>query len=408
MTKLDKHVLNNGMTILGEPMPDVASAAFNFLLPAGPALLAEGTIGATNVISDWIFRGAGSRSSMEVTTALDYLGLHRNSSISNSHLTVGAAMEASNLSAALDIYADVLLRPHLDPEEFKNSRQLTIDNILGLDDDPRQNVMLKLREQFYPDPLGRPNVGRLEDLKQLTAETASQIVSNNIDLSNTIFSVAGNYDFESLCGQLEKLFGGCEKKSSPEPDIKEAARGYLHIPSEGAQVHIGLMADTVKVDSPDYYNIRAAVSVLSGGMSARLFTEVREKRGLCYAVSARYHANRYVAGVSSYAGTTPDKAQQTYDVIVNEFNRLSEDVSQAEIERAKAGLKSSLIMSSESSMSRAAAVANDFYMLGRVRTLEEVKEEIENTTRESVMDFLGRNKFKDFTVVTIGSKEIKI
>jgi predicted Zn-dependent peptidase len=151
-----------------------------------------------------------------------------------------------------------------------------------------------------------------------------------------------------------------------------------------------------------------AVSVLSGGMSARLFTEVREKRGLCYAIGARYHGLKEAAGIMCYAGTTPEKAQETLDVIMVEFNRLSEGISEEEISRAKVGLKSSLILQSESSSSRAGGIGGDYYMLGRVRSLDEIKNKIEETSVDSVLGFLRNNRFKDFTVVTIGPTQLTI
>ena len=182
----------------------------------------------------------------------------------------------------------------------------------------------------------------------------------------------------------------------------------MHIENDGAQTHIALMTDTVKPTDDDYYNARVAVSVLSGGMSARLFTEVREKRGLCYAIGAKYHGLKYAAGIMCYAGTTPDKAQETLDVVIGEFNRLCEGVSEEEIARAKVGLKSSLILQSESSSSRAGAIAGDYYMLGRVRSLDEIKRKIEETSVESILEFLHKNIFKDFTIVTISPTRLAV
>jgi predicted Zn-dependent peptidase len=112
-------------------------------------------------------------------------------------------------------------------------------------------------------------------------------------------------------------------------------------------------------------------------MSARLFTEVREKRGLCYAIGARYHSLREAAGIACYAGTSPDKAQETYNVVLREFQRLAEGISEEEMAWAKIGLKSSVILQSESSSSRAGTIGSDYYMLGRVRTLDEIKQKIE-------------------------------
>jgi len=183
---------------------------------------------------------------------------------------------------------------------------------------------------------------------------------------------------------------------------------YTHIPNEGAQVHIALMTRTARFVDKEYYDARTAASVLSGGMSARLFTEVREKRGLCYAIGAKYHSLKEAAGISCYAGTAPEKAQETLDVVIGEFRRLAEGISEEELERAKVGLKSSLVMQSESSSSRSGSIGSDYYMLGRVRTLDEIKEKIEARTVDSILGFLRANPFEEFTVVTIGPREVRV
>ncbi len=405
----DKHILKNGMVLLGEPMDGVESVAFGFMLPAGASLLPEGCCGAGNVIADWIFRGAGDKNSRQLGDALDGLGLVRGRSVSNSHLSIGASLEAGNLKQALDLYADIILEPHLQDDQFELARQLAIDEVYSLDDDPRQKVMLKLREQFYPNPLGRSTVGEISEIESLTVSITRQIIRDKFNLSEAIFAVAGKYNFDRIYQQIEDLFLSPEKKLyQAEFSLRKKSGKYLHIDNDGAQTHIALMTGTVKPNDEDYYNARVAVSVLSGGMSARLFTEVREKRGLCYAIGARYHGLKYAAGIMCYAGTTPDKAQETLDVVIGEFNRLHEGITEEEIARAKVGLKSSLILQSESSSSRAGAIASDYYMLGRIRSLDEIKESIEATNINSVIEFLERKRFKDFTIVTIGPARLAI
>ncbi len=407
--RFDKCILKNGMVLFGEPMEAVESVAFGFMLPAGEALLPEGCCGAGSVIADWVFRGAGDKNSRQLGDALDGLGLHRAGGVGSSHITIGAALEANNLSQALDLYADIILEASLKEDQFELARQLAIDGVLALDDDPRQKVMLELREQFYPSPLGRSVVGHIDELKALTAQSTRAIIKNRFNLSQTIFAVAGKYDFDAIVSILDSRFSILDTNIQHRASSIEhpASSKYTHLHNDGAQVHIGLMTETVKPADEDYYNARVAVSVLSGGMSARLFTEVREKRGLCYAIGARYHGLKSAAGIMCYAGTTPEKGQETLDVIIGEFNRLSVEISKEEIERAKVGLKSSLILQSESSSSRAGGIGSDYYILGRVRSLDEIKSKIEETSVDSVLGFLRNNKFKDFTVVTIGPKEVK-
>lgn len=405
-SKLDKHVLKNGMVLLGEPMPGVGSVAFNFLLPCGAATLGPGQCGAAAVIQDWVFRGAGERNSRQLVDALDGLGLHRSTAVSTHHLAMGAAMEASNLAAALELYADVILRPRVEVEQFELSRQLAIHDVIGLDDEPRQKVMIRLYEQFYPDPFGRPGIGKLEDLEKLTPLETADIVKTGFNPAETIFALAGKYDFDAVCRQMEQLFDVPAGARRAEITPGKPGQLYTHVPHAGAQVHIGLMTAAPAITSESYYDINVAVSVLSGGMSSRLFTEVREKRGLCYAVGARYSTLKDMAGISCYAGTTPEKAQETIDVIRGEFGRLWEGITPDELERAKVGLESSLIMQSESSSARASGIASDYFLLGRVRSLEEIKERLEATSVDSVTRCLRENRFDEYTTVTIGPREV--
>ncbi|AQT68956.1 Peptidase M16 inactive domain protein [Anaerohalosphaera lusitana] len=407
-SKVEKRVLKNGMVILGEHMDQVESAAFSFLLPCGESLLPEGVCGAGEVISDWLVRGAGDMDSRQLSDALEGLGLHHSEHVSSSHLTLGGVLESSNLIEALRLYGDIILNPKLDGEQFEMSKQLAMAHLAGLDDDPRQKVMLAVRERFYPYPLGRPAIGKEDELKALTADQARKIAQERVTPAGTIFAVAGKFDFAQLCSEMEALFSIDKPEPPTQANPGEKGPKYEHIEYPGAQVHLGMMTPAVTVDHEDYYKTLLMVSVLSGGMSSRLFTEVREKRGLCYAVGARYHALKGHAGVNCYAGTTPDKAQETLDVIKEEFAKLENGIDDEELASAKAGLKSSLVMQGESTSSRAGGVASDYYFLRRVREIEEIKAGIENITKAELETFLKENAFEDFTIVTIGSKELQV
>ena len=366
---IKKHVLSNGMVLLGQPMSHVESVSFCFLVPGGSALLPDGCCGVAPVLNDWIFRGAGRYNNRDLMDALDSLGLHRQAGVSSEYLSYSVSLEAGNLFKALELYADILLRPRLESEQFEFSRQLALHELASLEDDPRQKVMYHLYEEFYPDPLGRPPVGKEQDLRQLKASLTQDLKTALFDWSQVILGVAGKFVFDDVCSQVEALFSEAPAVQNQPHTLRFTPHEYLHIPNKGAQVHIGFMTEVPSFDSPAYYQIMAAVSVLSGGMSSRLFTEVREKRGLCYAVGARYHTLRKYAGISGYAGTTPDKAQQTLEVTLSEFQRLRKGVTKDEINRARVGLKSSLIMQNESTHSRASRLTSDQFFLKRVRPL---------------------------------------
>ncbi len=407
MSKIDIKTLENGLTIITEVMPGVKSAAFSFKIPSGAAYIDKDCSGAGSVISEWLFRGTQKLTSKELVDKLENLGLHRSSNINTAHINISGALESSNLLQALNLHSQVILSPKFDQDQFNLCRETAIAELKGLDDDPRQKVMLKLKEQFYPEPYSHNPIGTEETLKGLESDKTSQIYMENLDMSNTVFSVAGQINPETIYDHINKLFGSNEnakQKNLPQSDLPAAS--YRHIPNQGAQLHIGLMCPAVTMTDPQYYNMLVGSNVLGGGMSSRLFTEVREKRGLCYAIGARYQTIKTHAGIGCYAGTTPDKAQETLDVIVSEFKKLSQGITADEIERAKVGLKSSLVMSSESSSARSSNLGSDFYLLGKVRTLDEIKDNIEKTTVESVTGFLKDFTLGNFTICTIGPKEI--
>ncbi len=406
MEKQDFTQLTNGMAVLGEPMDGVESASFQFLIPAGSAMLPDGCCGAGEVITDWVMRGAGERDNRALVDALDGLGIHRNTAISAENMSFSASIEAETLAAALELFADILLEPQLDKQQFELSKQLAIGELAGLDDDPRHKVMLMLAEQYYPEPYNRCPDGTMEDLQSLTADRCSDIIRTRFNWPNAIFSVAGKYNFASICETLQRRFGTQKQTQVCRPPIGGRAGLYRHIPNDGAQVHIGLMTSVPPMTDARYYDMMAVVSILSGGMSGRLFTEVREKRGLCYAVSARYASQKELAGISCYVGTTPEKAQETLDVAIDQFRRLRDGISQDELQRAKIGLKSSLIMQSESSLSRCGGIAGDYFFLNRVRTIHEIRSRIEQISVESVADFLNANPFDEFTCVSIGPCQV--
>ena len=183
---------------------------------------------------------------------------------------------------------------------------------------------------------------------------------------------------------------------------------FHHEHQDSEQTHIGIAYPSITETDKDYYVMRLAMEVLSGGMSGRLFTEVREKRALVYSVWAGYSSLKDSGSILGYAGTSNDRAQATLDCFITELHRFSEGITAAELARAKTGLKASTIMQGESTSARAGAIAHDYFIRGRIRTLEEVKAAIDAVTLDQVNDYLKKHKPGPFTIVTVGPKELKI
>jgi predicted Zn-dependent peptidase len=403
-----QHTFPNGLTLLAERMDHVRSAAVNFLVPAGCVYDPPEQAGIGSILADLMTRGAGSRDSRALTLALDNLGLDRSETVGSFHTRFYGATLARNLPAALELYADILLCPHLPPEELDPVKSLALQDLAGLEDEPRQKILIELKKRHYPAPLSNDRRGTGEGINAVTAELVRKHYERLFRPAGTILSVAGNIDWEPLRQQVARLFG--DWKGGPIAPIQAgpSRTGVEHIRKDATQTQIGIAYPSVPIGDADYYAALGAVNVLSGGMSSRLFTEVREKVGLCYAVWATYQTFKDRASVIAYAGTTTKRAQETLDVTLRELKRLGEGIQDDEVERVRAGLKSSLIMQEESTSARAGSLASDWYYLGRVRTTEEIQAAIDGLTPKSILAHLERAPARDFTIVTLGAEPLTV
>lgn len=401
------HKLANGLVLLGEPSSAFQSAAFSFLTPAGCLHDEPGSNGLAGLTCEMMLRGAGNRGSRQLISDLENLGVERGESVGVSQASYSGSTIAESLQPALSIVADILRRPHLPADQLESARSVCMQELRGVEDDPGQKLMTELRRRHYPDPWGRPSHGQQADLEQLTIDDVQRFYQQHYGPSETILAVAGNFDWESICDHVEQLFGDW----SPQLHISKVNElpgpPDSHLPYESNQSHIGLAYPTVPYRHSDYFQAWAAVGVLSGGMSSRLFTEVREKRGLCYTVYASLHTQRDRAAVYCYAGTTAERAQETLDVTYSELTRLNEGIAAGELGRLKARIKSGLIMQQESTSARAGSLARDWYHLERVRPVEEVAAIIDALSADSINDFLSRNPPRDFTALTLGPQPLE-
>lgn len=403
------HVYPNGLVLVAETMPGVQSAAFNLLMPAGAAYEPEGRGGAASMLSEWITRGAGDLDSRELLTALDNLGVNHGESAQTLHTGISAATLGRNLIPALGIFADVVLRPHFDDGEVEPIRALALQSLRSLDDDPGTKVIYELRRRHFPDPWGRPSPGTPEGVSAVTPDDLRAFHDLNYRPNGAILGVAGAIDWPALRDAVGEFFGGWSTR--PEATVVERPVGPPrdHITRETQQIQIALAYPAPTVASPDYYQARAATAILGGYSSARLFTEVREKRGLCYSVYASYESQRDRAAVLCYAGTAVERAQETLDVTLDEIRRLAASgVESEELETMRAGLKSSLIMQQESSMSRSGSLTSDWFYLGRVRSLDEVSAALDALTPEGVSAYAATQPLADMTVLTLGPNALTL
>jgi len=398
--------LPNGLTLLGQPMDNVSSAAMVLALPAGASHDPPECAGAASVAADWCFRGAGERDTRQLNDALDSLGVQHHESVQSEFLLLSAALLGRNLPETLDLYADVVRRPRLEDKTFEPCRALVQQDLASLEDEPSRKANLLLREKFYPAPLGRCPYGTAGSLQALTADALRKHLQGRFSPRGATLSVAGAFEWEALLDHVGRRFGDWDSPAAPPVRPTPPAGGITHVPKDSAQVHIALAHRATIVSDRRYYAARLAATVLSGGMSGRLFTEVREKRGLVYHVSSHYHSLKDHAGMFTYAGTTPEKAQETLRVTVTELRRLGEGVTDDEMARARTQLKSALVMQGESTGARANALSSDWYHLRRLRSLEEISAAIDAITPDQVRQYLRDWPAANFTLLYIGPAEL--
>jgi predicted Zn-dependent peptidase len=400
------HAYENGLVLVAEPIGELQSAAFSLLVPAGCIHDPADRAGLSSFTCEMALRGAGARDSRQFILDLDNLGVERSESVSSSHTSYSGATLAENLPQALAIYADVLRRPHLPFDQLEASRLVMLQELRAVEDEPSQKVMIELRRRHYPEPWGRPTHGEQGAIAATTAADIRAFFDRRYRPGGAILAVAGRVDWEPLKDRVGELLG--DWPAGPDDGVEESARGerYAHLAYESHQTQIGIAYESVPYRDPDYFQAWGAVGVLSGGMSARLFTEVRERRGLCYSVYATLHTLFHRGAVFCYAGTGADRAQETLDVTLAELRRLARGIDETELDRLKARIKSALIMQQESSSGRSASLARDQYHLGKARTLDEVGGLIDRLSSRTINAYLADHPPADFTVVTLGPRPL--
>ena len=409
MPEIHTHTTASGLTVLAEPTPGAASAALSLRVPAGEAHQPEDRQGVAPLMGEFLCRGAGGLDARAHAEALDRLGVRRGCGSSTRAFELDAVLLGANLDEALKPLLDTVTAPHLDEEAFGPCRDLALQGLDALEDEPQERVMIELSARHLPAPLNRHPEGTRGGLEALSADDCRAFWAAHAGPRGSTLGFAGAVDPARVFDAVDRLTAGWAPATAdpgfavgPEPPRRQA---HLDDPSE--QVHIALRYDAPPATAADAVLQRAAVALLSGGMSGRLFTEVREKRGLCYSVYASYggHADR--GGVYAYAGTTAPRAQETLDVLVHELRRLhAEPVGGDEFRRAMVGMKSRLVMSGESTSARASALSWDAEVFGRARTLAERVREVEAVTPERLRDWLDRNPPGEMTIVTLGPREL--
>jgi predicted Zn-dependent peptidase len=360
--------------------------------------------------SELLMRGAGGLSSREHADALDRLGVGRSADVGTYHLRIGATMLGERVVEALPLLVDMVRRPRFDAESVEPARDLALQAIESLKDDPQERAVTGARSRHYPTPFNRSSLGTVAGLTALTREELVDGWAERARPRGSFMGVAGAVDADAVERRLNELLRGWSGEG-PEPRPSGTPpRGYAHELDQSNQVQVIAMMDAPPEPHASSLLEKVVMAVLSGGMAGRLFTEVREKRGLCYSVSASYAPGKEIGSVLAYVGTTPERAQESLNVLLAELERIGTRagaVTGEEFERAMIGMKSRLVFGGESTSARASSLAYDMHRIGRARSLEEIAGELATVTVGRVNEYLAGRKMGRVTIQTLGPAELK-
>lgn len=370
MNTIQTTTLSNGLRAITDRIDTVHSVAIGIWVGVGTRNEDMAHNGAAHMVEHMLFKGTPSRSSQDIAEALENVGGHMNAYTSREVTSYHAHVLKGDAPLALEVLADMVQNSTLPDHELARERDVILQEIGMCNDTPDDVVFDYYFETAWQNQaIGAPILGTADIVKNMTKATLSQYIESHYTPKNMVISAAGNIDHDVVTAAVERLFTSLPK----DQDIRCAPADYNGgirtevKPLEQIHVIEGYRAPA-RNDEPRFFAAKALATILGGGMSSRLFQEVREKRGLAYAVYAFYSAYRDDGTFGIYTGTAPDKVSELMPVITREIEKISDNVTDAELLRAKAQLKTGVLMGRESMMSR--ADQNAKHLLYRNRVLD--------------------------------------
>lgn len=401
--------LDNGIRIVTEPMEGAPSAVLTLRFTFGAMQDPMDRLGIARIAEDVSFKGTPSMDAHAIFDAFDALGVRRGSSTAVEYTQFQAQIQPAHYEKTIELYNSVLSTASFPDEEVDVAKQLTLEELKRLEDNPIQQAIYLTFQAALGDPLGRIPMGEPETIALIGASDVRSFWTDHFDPANLIVSVAGGIEQDRIVDGIKETFGNWETgpQSAPEEHILTVADRTDHHDKTSEQEHIGMVFGSVDRTHELYYAAQVTVAILSGSGSSRLFTEVREKRGLAYSVSAFYRARKTGGIIALYAGTTADRAQETLDVCREEITRLADDVTEEELERAKTVIKGGLFTSGDLPEGRASSLVEDVFLQGEGRSVDEIAAGIDSVTLAQIPEYLSAYPPEPRTLVTLGPKPLE-
>ncbi len=383
--------LKNGFRVVTEHMPGLQSAAIGIWVTAGGRHERIEQNGIAHFLEHMAFKGTERRSALQIAETIEDVGGYINAYTSREVTAYYARVLKGDVALAMDVIGDIVLNPVFDPREIEVERGVILQEIGQAYDTPDDVIFDWLQEQSYRDqPLGRTILGPSERVSAFSREDLSGFVAEHYGPDHMILSAAGAVDHDQLMKMAEEMFGHLKPRKGLIAEPARFTGGEARQDKTLEQAHFALALESPGYRDDAIYTAQIYSTALGGGMSSRLFQEVRETRGLCYTIFAQTGAYADTGTTTIYAGTSADQIAELASITIDEMKRAADDMSPEEVARARAQMKAGMLMGLESPSNRAERLARLVQIWGNVPSLEDTVAKIDAVTTEQVRDFAER------------------
>ena len=321
---------------------------------------------------------------------MDRLGGRRSVTADTYFMRISLILAGTQLLDGLELLSSIVRRPHFEPDALEAVRSLCLQELHGLEDDPSQLSMIRLDEIRLPPPFHRHGLGVKEHLEKATVDDLADHFCALARPGGSILALNGDVDHEAVCEKMESLL---EDWTGETPAVEKSGPpvgGETIVERPTSQSHLAMGFSAPIYSDEDMAPFQAAGGILGGGASSRLFTEVRERRGLAYSIGGRYEAGRTIGNFTIFAGTTPQRIQETIDAIDAVLDGFVDGVTDEEVARVRTQLRSSVLMQLEHGPARARRLALDQFRLGHPRSVQQMLEEFQALNISRIRDVISR------------------
>ncbi|WP_373085200.1 M16 family metallopeptidase [Sneathiella sp.] len=380
--------LKNGLRVISDPMPSLETAAVGVWVDTGARHESAAENGISHVLEHMAFKGTKNRSALEIAEAIEAVGGHLNAYTSRDQTAYFARVLKDDVPLAVDLLGDILQNSTFDEAELKREKEVIVQEIGQTQDTPDDIIFDHLQETAYPEqPLGRSILGTSAQVRGFDREMIAHYMKSRYLAPKMVLSGSGAIDHAALVELAEKAFGDFASAGATDMESAIYKGGEYREERDLEQIHYALSVPGASYSDDDFYTAQILAGLLGGGMSSRLFQELRERRGLCYSVFCFSSSFADTGVFTVYAGTGEEQISELSNVLGDELLRSTEDILEVEIERAKAQHKASLLMGLESPASRSEAHARQLLIYGNVLSSAEIVEKIDAVTVEGTKRF---------------------